>query len=444
MFSRWVLTRYQHIFQISRWMRVHFSRMGHLCLLLLLASGAFGIDTKANSSSQLFVFLLCLFLFAFLNSLFNRFKAAIHRQLPPYATVGEPLHYTVTIKNQRTKNYSHCAYLERFNTPYPTTNALLTFYQRDNKPWHKKMLSFRLWRRFFIHQQGSYITEHPLPFLKAKQSTHIKVSCIPLRRGRLSFSDAIIAKPDVLGLFRRLYVAKNKQHCLVLPKRYPVAPLALSGQRKFQSGGISLANSVGDSSEFMSLREYRQGDALNQIHWKSFARHGQLIVKEYQDEFFVRRALILDTYQGELDHDIFEAAISVAASLAISEQPNDALLDLMFVEHRTHHFTAGRGLDQSAHLQEILASVQASDVHSFTQLEQSVRTHQQRCNHLSCVMLHWDTQRQDFFKSLTASNLPFTVFLVDDGSRTPSDLKWTPEHFYLINSHQLATDLAAL
>ena len=444
MFSRWVLARYQSVFRISRWMRVHFSKMGHLCLMLLLVSGAFGVDIKANSTSQLFVFLGSLFILSILNSLFNRFKATIARQLPRYATVGEPLIYTVRIQNKTNKNYLDCHYFETFPVIFPKLTELLSFYQRDQKSWHKKWISFRLWRRFLIHQQGCHVNEQSIQFLPVQQAVSIQVRCTPLRRGRLTFAGAMIAKLDILGLFRRLYFAENSQYCLVLPKRYPIAPLNLSGQRKYQSGGVSLANSVGDSLEFMSLREYRQGDALNQIHWKSFARNGRLIVKEYQDEFFVRRALVLDTYQGQLDHEIFEAAISVAASLAMNEQHNEALLDLMFVGKESYQFTSGRGLNQSSRLQEILASVQASDANSFTRLEQAVHSHKRHCNHLMCVVLHWDQQRQDFFKLLTASDIPLAVFLIGDGSVKRAELEWTPQHFYLINLHQLATDLMTL
>ncbi|MCK5664706.1 MAG: DUF58 domain-containing protein, partial [Thiotrichaceae bacterium] len=257
-------------------------------------------------------------------------------------------------------------------------------------------------------------------------------------------SGAYIAKADLLGLFRRLYFSAETDTCLVLPKRYEIPALNLSGKRQYQSGGMSLANSVGDSSEFMSLREYRQGDALNQIHWKSFARHGKLIVKEYQDEYFVRRALLLDTDVGELNNDSFEAAVSVAASLAISERQNEALLDLMFVGRESYRFTTGRGIDHMPHLQEILAVVQPSDSQSFARLKQAVIAHVQQCSSLVCVLLHWDKERQLFFQSLTAQAIPLAVFLIHDGSLKKELLENKPEHFYLIDSHQLAEDLAEL
>jgi len=412
--------------------------------MLWLIAGVFGVDTKATSTYQLFVFLGVVFIFSFLLSLINRFKCSIKRQLPRYATVGETFSYKVIIKNESKKNYHGLAYLEQLTEVYPSYAELMTFYKQQHKPWYKKIISFRLWRRYLAYLQGGYINEQPVEFLSSQQVTQITINCTPLRRGKLNFSGAYLVKPDLLGLFRRLFFAQQKQSCLVLPKRYQIPPLNLSGRRQFQSGGVSLANSVGDSSEFMSLREYRHGDALNQIHWKSFARHGKLIVKEYQDEYFVRRALLLDTYAGDLDNDLFEAAISVAASLAISERQNEALLDLMFVGQESYRFTTGRGVDHMPHLQEILSAVQQSDQHSFKRLEQSVNEHIHLCSSLFCVLLHWDTQRQSFFQSMIKQGIPLAIFLIHDGSLIKSDLINAPEHLYLINTQHIAEDLAAL
>lgn len=444
MLSRILLRQYKQVYRLSRWVRVHFTRMGHLCLIVWLIAGIFGADTKSSNTYQLFVFLSIIFIFALLGSLVNRFKATFKRQLPRYTTVGEPLVYSVAITNTSAKNYHDLVYCEQLTEVFPDYSELTHFYQRQHKPWYKRGISFRLWRRYLGLRRGAYIDEQPVSFLGTQQAEYIKISCTPLRRGKLNFAGAVIAKPDLLGLFRRLSFIAEPQSCLVLPARYPVQSLCLAGNRQYQSGGVSLANSVGDSSEFMALREYRQGDAVNHIHWKSLARHGKLIVKEYQDEYFVRRALVLDTYADNLANELFEAAVSVAASLAMSERQNDALLDLMFVGHEAYRFTTGRGVDHMPHLQEILATVQQSDAQSFGRLQQAVSQHIKQCSSLFCVLLHWDKERQDFIQTLLAQNIPLAVFLIHDGTLIKEDLADTPERFYLLDTHRLAEDLAAL
>ncbi|MCK7478688.1 MAG: DUF58 domain-containing protein [Candidatus Moduliflexus flocculans] len=84
----------------------------------------------------------------------------------------------------------------------------------------------------------------------------------------------------------------------------------------------------------MSLRDYRQGDPLRHIHWRSWAKTGKPIVREFEDEFFVRHALVLDTFTDHPQSAVFEEAVAVAASFACTLNTQDSLLDLMFCGSR--------------------------------------------------------------------------------------------------------------
>src|SRR3989442_2313388 len=90
--------------------------------------------------------------------------------------------------------------------------------------------------------------------------------------------------------------------------------------RRYQPGGIPLSSSTGDAIEFLGPREYREGDAVRSIHWRSWARRGEPVVKEYQEEYFCRIAILLDTFVRRRPRAAgvraFEAAISVVASVA--------------------------------------------------------------------------------------------------------------------------------
>lgn len=412
-------------------------------MIVMITAAVFGVDTKQSNTYQLFAFLLIILIFALLNSLFNRLKIQIQRQLPRYGTVGEPLTYTVTFTNLTTNTYSGLAFIEQLAEVFPDYAQLQNFYQTRQQSWLKRGVSFNQWRRYLAYQRGGMIAETAVPTL-AQKTVAISVSFTPLRRGKVNFGESYVAKPDLFGLYRRLIPLTKTQSCLILPKRYPIKPLLLAGRRKYQAGGVSLANSIGNSSEFMALRDYQHGDPLNKIHWKSFARHGRLIVKDYQDEYFVRRALLLDTFIGQAGTQMFEAAVSVAASLAMTEQQQDALLDLMFVGQQTYCFTSGRGVDHLPHLQEILASVQASSNDSFLQLQQAVLSRLGQCCSFVCVLLNWDELRQQLVKKLLAQGLPVAVFLLHDGTLMREQCANKPEFFYLLNYQHLETELALL
>ncbi|MGN0065410.1 MAG: DUF58 domain-containing protein, partial [Nocardioides sp.] len=68
---------------------------------------------------------------------------------------------------------------------------------------------------------------------------------------------------------------------------------------------------------FHALREYVRGDDLRHVHWRSSARAGELLVRQYHDSRRTEAALLLDRQASSYaDDDSFELAVEVAASLA--------------------------------------------------------------------------------------------------------------------------------
>jgi uncharacterized protein (DUF58 family) len=232
---------------------------------------------------------------------------------------------------------------------------------------------------------------------------------------------------------------------LVLPRRYPVARLQAPGHRRLQPGGVSLASSVGDSQEYMGLRNYRPGDSPRHIHWAAWARSGEPVVKEYQDEYFARQALVLDSYAPPERAAELEAAVSVAASLVEPLQGPDSLLDLMFVGERAYTFTAGRGLASSQGLLEILACVQPSRGTDFPVLTKAVLQHAPRLSACLCVLLAWDESRRELVARLRALALPVRVILIGgEDDPDPGPLTDRPADLIKLDPARLAEGLARL
>src|SRR5262249_37814742 len=198
----------------------------------------------------------------------------------------------------------------------------------------------------------------------------------------------------------------------VLPRRYPVPPIGLPGTRRFQPGGVALASSVGESEEFVALRDYRPGDPRRRIHWKSWARVGRPAVREFQDEFFVRHALVLDTFSRPEPGERFEAAVSVAASLACALDTGESLLDLLFVGSRAYCLTAGRGLAHVDQLLEVLAGVRACRNQPFAALHRLVVGRADALSGCLAVLLAWDAPRQTFVRHLAELGMPTLALVV--------------------------------
>ena len=214
---------------------------------------------------------------------------------------------------------------------------------------------------------------------------------------------------------------------IALPRRYRLPPLVLPGARKFQPGGVSLAASVGDSEEFMSLRDYRPGDPLHRLHWKSYARTGKPIVKEFQDEFYERHALVLDTGRLAGEDAAFEEAVALAASFVYTIDTQECLLDLLFVgghaaeDLPVRTFTAGRGQLHTEHMLEILAGLSPSPPARFEALARAVLGQRGRLSSVIAVLLGWDEARRNFVATARALGIEVRALLVCAPEEAPRE-----------------------
>jgi uncharacterized protein (DUF58 family) len=274
------------------------------------------------------------------------------------------------------------------------------------------------------------------------------VEMTPWRRGIVRFEGVTFARPDPFGLYRALRKTPQPQTVLVLPKRYPLPSIALPGSLKYQQGGVAMASNIGQSDEFVSLRDYRRGDPPRHIHWRSWAKVGKPIVKEFEDEFFVRHALVLDTFTTRPQSELFEEAVSVAASFACTVLTQESLLDLLFVGAEAYCFTAGRGLAHADQMLEILASVQACHEQPFATLERAVLEHANVVSGCICVLLEWDELRRRFVEKLKVLGLPVLVIVLrpagEKGPLDPGPLADTPASLHALEIGRIEEQLAKL
>lgn len=75
----------------------------------------------------------------------------------------------------------------------------------------------------------------------------------------------------------------------------------------------------GAGIDFYGIREYRSGDSLRHVHWRSTARGGRLLVREYEEQPASRLGVLLDASEtvGDDPETTFEDGVSCAASLAL-------------------------------------------------------------------------------------------------------------------------------
>ncbi len=394
---------------------------GLLTAAALVLSAIFGLDTTLTMAYQAFTFLLFLLILALGASLIRKPpEFAWDRRLPRFGTVGEPLPLGFVAENGKG---SSAAGLSLFLdlAPAPVTGP--DAWTGTAEPLERSGLRtlYRHWRRLQQPRTEMAVREYDLPSIPAGGRAELSLDLVPDRRGRLDFSGLAVARRDPVGLFRSIRRQPLAGSVMVLPRLYPVPPSDLAGNRRYQPGGVALAQSVGDAEEFVSLREYRPGDPLRKIHWKSWAKRGIPIVKEHQDEFFVRHGLVLDTFFQGGSPDLFEEAVSVAASLAASVLTQESLLDLLFIGPEAYCFTSGRGVAHVDRMLEILASVRICRDHPFSSLPPLVTRRAELLSACILVLLAWDEERMEFVKGLRSLGLPLTVMVLVEPDRPPLD-----------------------
>ena len=100
------------------------------------------------------------------------------------------------------------------------------------------------------------------------------------RRGRLALGRVMLETRFPLDLFRAWSYVEPDAHCLIYPR--PVhGPLPASGAQA--QGGTARAHARGND-DFSGLRDYESSDSPRHIAWKTVARTGNLLTKQFSED----------------------------------------------------------------------------------------------------------------------------------------------------------------
>jgi uncharacterized protein (DUF58 family) len=405
----------------------------------------FQTETYRALSQQTLGLLAALLALAWVGAWRFRSPVRLERRLPRHATAGQPVRYVLSLRNPRKRPEAGLRVRERLTDQRPDFAEFTAAMQaRDRRQRWYGLGGEPLpeWKPL------ATVREAHVPVLRPGGEAEVTLELTPQRRGVLRFEGVWVARTDPLGLLRALDFHPLPGTLCVLPRRYPLPPLALPGARRYQPGGVALAGSVGLADEFASLREYRPGDPLRRVHWKSWAKAGQPVVKEFEDEFFVRHALILDTFCPDPKSPAFEEAVSVAASFACTLLTQESLLDLLFVGTQAYCFTAGRGLAHTEQMLEILAAVKTCHEQPFAALSHLVMRHLSVVSGCVGVFVAWDQPRRELAQRLEQGGVPLLSLVVVTPKEADELRAFLQDHpapaCHIVEVGKVAEDLARL
>ncbi len=140
-------------------------------------------------------------------------------------------------------------------------------------------------------------------------------------RGRHRIGPLSVRLADPFGLceLRRSFAAVDQ--LTVTPRVTRLPAVRLGGH--WTGGGEVAARSVSSGgSDDAATREYRHGDDLRRVHWRSTARVGELMVRREEQPFQSRATVLLDgraaAHRGAGPASSFEAAVSAVASIGVA------------------------------------------------------------------------------------------------------------------------------
>ncbi|QDU00050.1 DUF58 domain-containing protein [Gimesia aquarii] len=227
---------------------------------------------------------------------------------------------------------------------------------------------------------------------------------------------------------------------LVLPAFHKLNSIDLPVGNKFQPGGIALTSNVGESPEYVGNREYVPGEPARRLDFRSWARLGKPVVREFQEEYYCRIALILDTYmpaddrltrmikaitqryqpktEGAQPMDVLEAGISLTASIADVLSRGEYLIDLFAAGPELYVFRAGRHTAHFDNVLEILSCVDRCPHDPFDTIGPAVFEELSNVSTAVCIFLDWDEQREKMARAVLDSGSSLKTIIIHDGETT--------------------------
>ncbi|MFB7915048.1 DUF58 domain-containing protein [Streptomyces sp. NPDC056061] len=139
-------------------------------------------------------------------------------------------------------------------------------------------------------------------------------------RGRYPLGPLQLRLSDPFGMCELIRSFGAYDTLVVVPRTEPLSPVRLSGEAPGYGEGQQRSTALAGDDDVIP-RGYRHGDDLRRVHWRSTARHGELMVRREEQPQRPRCTVLLDTrraaYQGAGPDSAFEWAVSGAASALV-------------------------------------------------------------------------------------------------------------------------------
>jgi len=162
---------------------------------------------------------------------------------------------------------------------------------------------------------GGAVAEFGIPGLKPGE-VHDELFAVPTEcRAVIEAGPARSVRGDHLGLLRRVIDWTGVVDLYVHPRTTPLSPSAAGLVRDLE--GQVTAKITNNDLAFHALRPYEPGDDRRYVHWRTSARTGELMVRQFNETRRSQLTMVLsEDAAAYADPEEFELAVSITASIA--------------------------------------------------------------------------------------------------------------------------------
>lgn len=217
-----------------------------------------------------------------------------------------------------------------------------------------------------------------------------------------------------LGLSQGAPVRTKGVRFVVVPKVARVTAITTPLNRRHQPGGVARASRTGDATDLLGVRPYRPGDPVRDLHARLSARHGLPMVREYQEEYFARIGMVVDSDAKAATPAHLEAALSLAAGVIASLCRGEALVDVLVVGEHMQRLSLGRGLGSLDQALDILSAVQPSRGLSADRILARLGPHLEQLSSVVLIFLAWEPTRATLASAIRSRGVGCVVLIVGD------------------------------
>lgn len=171
------------------------------------------------------------------------------------------------------------------------------------------------------------------------------------RRGVIAVGPVSVVRGDPLGVFERAHRRDEPVDLFVHPKTVAFGGQSLGFLRDLE--GLPAADLSRDDVSFHTLLEYQPGDDLRHVHWRSTARTGVMMVRQFEETRRSHFVIGLSRSSGDYrDEHEFELGISVAGSIGLRALRDSQRVDMRVQGRELASGTGKQLLDSLAMVEE--------------------------------------------------------------------------------------------